>query len=415
MNLKIIIFIIALFNCITVGLFAQQVSVKSLEECIKFAMDNNLTLKSGRISIERAKDMQSSAFEFEKTMLSLSQDPTSGGGGNDNSWSIGQSFEFPTVYSARRNLLKAETDLERRRLEVSENELIREVSSVYYNLLYAKKYVNILNGQDSIYGKFRRMAAIKLELGESGRLELINAERLYNENKIELKNAESDYHNIQIELQKWLNTDLMIEPDEKSLNILTFIPVKYAASQTPFGRIYEDRLKVSEKNLSLQRQEFLPNFNFTLYNQFLISGFNPYNIQRERFDKGNFMGFEVGLGIPLFFGGQLSKTKAAKREVEIIRTEQELALLSLQKEFETRLNEYYKAKTGLDYYLKTGNKLAAEIESIAQIAYEKGEIGYMEYIQNLKAAVEIHVQYINAVNAYNQSIIVLNYLYGNQK
>ena len=60
------------------ALFGQN-TTKSLEECIQWAIDNNLTMKSGRISIERAKDLQGTAFNIDKTSFSLSQDPTSGG------------------------------------------------------------------------------------------------------------------------------------------------------------------------------------------------------------------------------------------------------------------------------------------------------------------------------------------------
>jgi cobalt-zinc-cadmium resistance protein CzcA len=395
------------------GLFAQNSSVKSLDECIQYALEHNLTLQSGRIAIEKAKDLQGSAFDVNKTNIALSQDPTSGGS-PDNSLSLSQSFDFPTVYAARHRLLKAETQLESSRLEVSVNELVKEISSVYYNLLRAKEYIRILDEQDSVYARFRQAASARLKSGESGRLEWINAERLYNENKIELQKAQHEYRNIRITLQRWLNTDLVIEPDENTLPVLTLSVAGFDASQTPFGKVYENQLNVSEKNLLLQRQAFLPEINFTLRNQLLLKGYNPYNLPRERFDKGNFMGFEVGIGIPLFFGGQRSKAKAAAREVEIIRTEQENALLAMRKEYETRLNEYYRAKTDLDYYLLTGNKLAEEIERMAQLSYEKGEIGYIEYIQNLKSAVEMQLQYVNAVNAYNQSVIILNYLQGNK-
>ena len=106
-------------------------------------MEKNLTMKSGRISIERAKDLQGTAFNIEKTGFSLSQDPTSGGS-PDNSISLSQSFDFPTVYTTRSKLLKAETNLERSNLEVTRNELVKEITGTYYQLLYAKENIKIL-------------------------------------------------------------------------------------------------------------------------------------------------------------------------------------------------------------------------------------------------------------------------------
>lgn len=84
----------------------------------------------------------------------------------------------------------------------------------------------------------------------------------------------------------------------------------------------------------------------------------------------------------------------------------------MQKQYRTFLNDYYKAKDALDYYRTAGIQQADDISRISQISYEKGEINYIEYIQNLKSAVEIQLQFANAVNDYNQAVILLNYLQG---
>jgi cobalt-zinc-cadmium resistance protein CzcA len=292
---------------------------------------------------------------------------------------------------------------------VSVNELVKEITGAYYQLLHAKENIKILQEQDRIYQQFVFLASAKFKAGETNRLEVMQAERLYNENKMEIQKAEKDFQNIQLTLQQWLNTNKGIEPQEDSLPVMAFSSPLQASdiSQTPFNRMYENRLKVSEKNLSLQRQEFLPDFNFSLRSQFLLKGFNPYSIARERFEPGNFMGFEVGISLPLFFGEQRSKTRAAQKEVEMLRAEQENALSSLQKEYQAAINTCENVKANVDYYISTGNKQAEEMARISQLAYEKGEIGYIEYIQNLKTVAEIQMQYANAVNELNQAIIRL--------
>ncbi|MDR0415239.1 MAG: TolC family protein [Prevotellaceae bacterium] len=408
--------VITIFSLI----FALQISAqevkKSLQECIDIAMQNNLTLQSGKIAVERAKALQGTAFNIDKTQLSLSQDPTSGGS-PDNSMSVSQTFDFPTVYASRHSLLKAETGVERSNLEVTRNELVRQISSIYCQLLYARENIGILQVQDSIYGKFVFLATAKFKAGETNRLEQMNAERLYSENKIALHQAEKDYQSAQLALQRWLNTDEPVNPAETTMTVMeaAYPPDDFDPSQTPVSRVFESKKAVAEKSLSLAKQEFLPSLSFTLRSQLLISGFNPYNIQRERFANGNFMGFEAGIGIPLFFGGQRAEAKAAKREVEMLKVQQEDALLSLDREFQIALNEYVKAKNTLDYYQTQGNAQAEEISRMSQLSYEKGEIGYIEYIQNLKTAAELHLQFADAVNTYNQSVITINYLQGHSK
>ena len=416
MRIKMIILAIALIAIESVSptrLFAQN-TIKSLPECIQAAMDNNLTMKSGRIAIERAKDLQGTAFNIDKTGVSLNQDFT--GGGNGNNLTFSQSFDFPTAYTSRRGLLKAETNLERSNYNVTQNELVKEISGTYYQLLYEKENIKVLQVQDSIYSKFLFLANAKLKSGETGRLEQMNAERLYSENKIELQNTEKSYQNIQILLQRWLNTDEIIEPAETQLPIMEakVLLAEFDPEQTPLGEVYENKTKVSERNLSVTKQGYLPSFNAGYQTQMLIKGWNPNDVTREKFREGNFMGVELGVSVPLFFWEQKSKTKAARRDVEMAKVQKEEVMLTMRKNYDTYRNEYAKAKNALDYYSLHGNKQAGEIIRISQISYEKGEIGYIEYIQNLKIAVEIHLQYANAINDYNQTIIMLNYLQGNK-
>ncbi|MFV0469438.1 MAG: TolC family protein [Dysgonomonas sp.] len=346
-NIRIVVLLLAILPSIS---FAQN-DVKSLQECIQLAMENNLAMKSGRISIARAKDLQGTAFNIEKTNFSLSQDPTSGGS-PDNSISLSQSFDFPTLYNSRKGLLKAETNLEHSNLAVTRNELIKEITSTYHRLLFAKENIKILQEQDSIYSKFLFLANAKLKSGETSRLEQMNAERLYNENKIEQQKAEKDYQNVQLILQRWMNTENSVEPEETSLPVLepAFSLQDFDPKQTSLGDVYANKTAINEKALSVVKQGYLPSFNFALKNQFLINGFNPYDIERQRFDKGNFMGFEVGISVPLFFGEQRAKTKAAKRDIEIAKIQQEDAMLAMRKDYQSYLNEYTKARNTLDYY-----------------------------------------------------------------
>lgn len=403
--------IVILFSFLPIYIFAQDKKM-TLQECIEYATENNLSMKSGRIQIQKSKDLQGTAFNIERTGLSLSQDMTTGGSGNN--LAISQGFDFPTVYTSRRGLLKAETDLERSNFEVSRNELIRTISSIYYELLYARENIKILKEQNLIYERFLFLASTKYKLGETSRLEEMNAERLLNENKLDLQKAEKDFQSIQLMLQRWMNMEELIEPMEQNLPVMpTSLRLsEFNAEQTPVAATYEKKKAVIQKNLRVIKQGYIPSFNFALQNQLLIKGMNPYNIQRDRFSKGNFMGFQVGVSMPLFFGEQRAKTRAAKREIEIIQIQQQETLLSLNKEYQAKLNEHKKAKSSLDYYASVGNKQAEEITRISQISYEKGEINYIEYIQNLKSAVEINLQYINAINDYNQSTITLNFMQG---
>lgn len=403
---------IGIMLCCEVPCTAQRTI--SLNDCLRMAAERNLTLRTGHIAVERAEALQGTAFDIDKTSVSLSQDPT-GGGSPDNALTFSQTFAFPTLYGAKHKLLKEETSLEQKRLEMTRNELERAVSSEYYNLLFMLERQRILTRQAEIYKRFLFLADAKLKYGETGKLEWMNARRLSKENEIALQNAGHDVETARLRLQRWLNTDETLTPAEDTLSIITMTDADisgFNAAATPLGTMLSQQRKVSESNVKVARQGFLPDISVAASTQLLIKGWNPYDVDRSRFEKGNFMGFEVGLSVPLFYGSQRARLKAAKRDVEMARTQAEEQLSELRKQYLEARNEFLKARASLDYYLKQGVHEADEIERISQEAYEKGAIGYIEYIQNLQTAVDIHNSYATAVNDFNQAAINLRYLKG---
>ena len=392
-----------------------QEKTMTLQECIDMALDNNLDMKAGTVSVGKARDLQGTAFDMEKTSVTLSQDPTSGGS-SDNGITVSQSFEFPTVYAARRKYLKAETAAVQSSLAVTRNEVIRDVSVYYYMLLHDRRAIEVLQAQDSVYGRFVSLASARYKAGEAGNLELINAERIRNENRIEMEKAEKSYRSAMLAFRQLLNTDTVVVPADVSLPVIRQEMPEASVSfeQTPLGGMYAARITASERNLSLAKQGYMPGLSIGLTGQMLIKGFNPYDIERNRFEKGNFMGFEVGMRVPLFWGSQKAKVKAAQRDVELAEISHRQAEQQIDKEYRDGLNELFRAKKVLDYYTAQGNGQGERISRLSQMSYENGEIGYVEYIQNQQTALDVQLRYANAINDYNQAIIMLNYIKGNK-
>lgn len=393
------------------SLSAKAQTTMTLNECISQAYENNLTMRYDKMAIERAKYMQGTAFDLNKTDISLSQTPTTGGG-PENALSFTQSFEFPTVYGARRSKLKAETQLEEAKHSLNSNLLEREIASTYYTLIYALEQKRLLQLQDSVYSHFLSIAEARHAAGESGTLELINARRLCEENKVAISCAEKNIENVQLQLARWMGNDKLILPTEQSLTIIGCTQgelAQFSPSETSAVAVASKESAVAEKELRLARQTFMPDISLGASAQLLIKGFNPYNIDRSRFSEGNLMGFDVGINIPLFYGAKRARVKAAKKSMEQKRLLLEQEIKNASTDFSIAKNEYLQAKQKLDYYRNHGNNDAAETYRLAQLSYEKGDIPYTEYIQNLQAALSLQMAYAEAVNQYNQAIINLKF------
>lgn len=405
---------------LTTALLAQcgammraQNAICSLDSCLKVALDSNLTVRASAIEALKAKDMESTYLEFDPTEITLAQDPTSGGS-PDNSLSVTQSFSMPSVYRSRHKQLKAQTSVARARTQLSRNELAMQVTSAYYTLLRQRATCRVLQRQDSIFGNFLRIATAKHSNGEASALERMNAEREQRENDLDLANALNDYDQAHSQLQMLLNTSRTIVPQEQEL-----LPIgqdkafgAFDASATMADSVNALEVKASELELSCTKKGYLPSVSLSLRGQLLMKWFNPYNVDRERFEKGNFMGFELGVSVPLSFGAIRGKVRAAQRDVEAAKLSREQQAASMLNAHKQLLNEYAKAKQAVDYYTATGLPQAAEMERLSQLSYSNGEIDYTELTQNLKSANGVRLSAIEAIDRYNQVVIKLNYING---
>lgn len=391
----------------------SQTRKVSLQECINMALEKNPQMQVANKSVERAKALQGTAWEIDKTELSLSQDPTSGGS-PDNALSLSQSIEFPTYYIARHKQLKAATQAERSKAAVVRLSLENDVKAAYYQAVYQAEKLRVLESQDSLLAQYRTLAEKRYKAGETRQLELLSAERLQRENKMEVLAAHNELETVQLLLSRLVGSVETVEPKEDSLLPLDWKQASYNYSQTPDGQYSADRLKVSEQAVRVAKNGFAPSLSLSLRNQLVISSWNPYDQDRSRFDGGNFMGFEVGVGIPLFYGATRAKVKAARKEREMIALEIKEQEQLRQQEYLSALSRMNAAYVRYTYYNEEGRERSDKMAEQGLLEYSQGEISYLEYMNVLQESIDLRLKRASALNDYNQCVLVMEKLCGRQ-
>lgn len=391
----------------------SQTRKVSLQECINMALEKNPQMQVANKSVERAKALQGTAWEIDKTELSLSQDPTSGGS-PDNALSLSQSIEFPTYYIARHKQLKAETQAERSKAALVRLSLVNDVKAAYYQAVYQAERLRVLESLDSLLAQYRTLAEKRYKAGETRQLELLSAERLQRENKMEVLAAHNELETAQLLLSRLVGSVEAVEPKEDSLLPLDWKQASYNYSQTPDGQYSADRLKVSEQAVRVAKNGFAPSLSLSLRNQLVISSWNPYDQDRSRFDGGNFMGFEVGVGIPLFYGATRAKVKAARKEREMIALEIKEQEQLRQQEYLSALSRMNAAYVRYTYYNEEGRERSDKMAEQGLLEYSQGEISYLEYMNVLQESIDLRLKRASALNDYNQCVLVMEKLCGRQ-
>lgn len=395
---------------LSMGLMAHaQMKKLNLQQCLEMAMQQNYEVMKAQKSVEKAKALQGSAWDLDKTGVSLSQDPSSGGN-TDNAITVSQDIDFPTVYIAQHRQLKAETQLENSLMNVTKQSVASDVRSAYYQLVYEMERLHILTRQDSILSHYKFMAQEKYKAGETRQLDLMAAERMHRENKLEMTNVMSDIETAQLKLSELLNSDVPVTPSDQELKPLDFVQKAFNYPQSSLGQAAQDRINVADKAVSVAKSGYAPSLSVALRSQLVISSWNPYHVDRSRFKEGNFFGFEVGVGVPLFYGATKAKVKAAKKDREIAELEMKQEQQTLQREYMAALSRCNASFNRLTYYQEEGVEKDKELERLSHMEYENGEISYMEYVESLKNCIEFHMNKAAAINEYNQNVIALEKL-----
>lgn len=404
MNLNKPLFL-AIAALVSSTVWAQQ--RLTLEQCIAMAQENSYAMRLADAEVGRAETLRGTAWEMDRTSVTLSQDPTSGGS-PDNSLTLSQTFDFPTVYTARRRTLKAGVEVARSQRNLSRKQLTADITNAYNNMVYAMERKRILTSQDSILRDYLRIATIRYEAGEARQLERLTASRMLSENAMEIENVDAEYAALCHTMRQLLNTDADIQPATSELTPVAYdaaAELNYDASSE--GDYWQKQVERADKAVSEAKSGYLPNLSLGLRTQLVLKGWNPYGVERNLFEKGNFMGFEVGLGLPLFFGSTRAKVKAARQERDIATLAAMQQRQRRQSEFDIQKASLLAAKKRMDYYRTNGLAEAGEMKRIAKVSYENGDITYVEYTQSLLDAVATQLKYAEAINSYNQAATAL--------
>ena len=157
----VLLFVVGLTGMPSLAKAQNVKQVNSLEEAISIGLANNGNVLVAKTKIALEKQGYESAFNPGKTGLGF-QLGQYNSFENDFSFSIGQNFEFPTVYANQKKLAGERTKGSQQFLTATENDLKRNIRQVWYQLAYLEAKQKLLHYQDSIYARFCAYSYLKV-------------------------------------------------------------------------------------------------------------------------------------------------------------------------------------------------------------------------------------------------------------
>ena len=402
--------------------FAQQKDTilerLTVEQAVSLALKNNLNVRAGTYELDLQEALRKTATaDIGKTNVQWT-----GGQYNsinfDNSFTVTQSLPFPLLWQRQAAWLQAQVRGSELRLTVTQNELASQVRSVYEQLVLVQAKQRLLLEQDSIVSQFSKAAQLRYRTGEGTLLEQASAESQLQEIKLLLAQNEADVRIQQMQLQTLLNHPQPVTTTQHTLEkrVLTVSLTDTAVlAQNPALRYWQQQTAVSQRLTQVEKARLLPDFTLGYLNQSLV-GTQIIDGQERFFSSGKrFQAAQVGVAVPLWLRPQRNRISAAKINEKVVATQASLYQAKLKQQWQQAVQEHGKYQNSLAYYGQTALPTARLILENARKAYRAGEIGYLEYSQGLNRALNIRNQYLDTLHRFNQTVIQLEFLSGQQQ
>jgi cobalt-zinc-cadmium resistance protein CzcA len=232
--------------------------------------------------------------------------------------------------------------------------------------------------------------------------------------KNQLAQNESGRRIYQSQLQALLNNKSQVPIESGPLiKLEANFPVDTGVlAQSPHLLYAKQQIDVNSKARKVEMSKVLPDFTIGYFNQTLI-GYQNINGSDQYFNASKrFTGFQVGVSLPIWIVPQISKVKAAEFNKKIAESNFEQYQVALQSQYQQYFQEYLQNKTTVDFYEKNVLPNAELMISHATKSFKSGDIGYVEYLQNIKNGLSIKTAHLANVNQYNQSVLKLESLTG---
>jgi cobalt-zinc-cadmium resistance protein CzcA len=383
-----------------------------LEQVLRLAHEHNERLRRDRLAVDLQGTLKRTAVDLPKTGFNFAHGELNSPL-PDNRIGITQSFSFPGAWTAQRRLLAGQQALSEKQRVAGQREVELQIRQTYGRLAYLHELGILLQRQDSLYAAFEKAAEAKVRTGESGLLELTTAQtqRLELLDRLSQHGADTKATLSQLNalIQAPEPLDLIPEPLEAALPVdLSFLP----PADHPLLAPYEQEVTLAERAQALEKKRLLPDFSLGYFNQSL-SGSYVLNGQESTFGRSNrFQGVEAGIALPLWFGPQSARIKAAGIRREMALAEWRNEQKRLQGEWQAAVTHHQRLRNSLALYRDKVQPNARLSVAQADKAYRGGEAGYLQYLQATDAGLRVQQHYLQLLLDYQLHVYQLNYLSG---
>ena len=374
----------------------QKVSLNSL---IDEALKNNPQIQAAKFRYEAAKSrvkllrtLEDPKFEYEYDKITADMDAVMRGKtGPMRTFSISQEFPFPTKLFLRKASAQKEADSYEQEYKETVHKVMKDVKEAYFQLFLNNKKIQITNENLDLLNQFIDIVNKKYSLNKASQQDSLKAQVEYSKLSNQLVLLEQEMKISQSMLTSLLNRasdaeiGIIEEASNKTLVLDEETIIKLAKDSRAELQSFKDIVRKSEIDLSLAKQEYLPDFMV------------KYKREERNGGAGSWAG-TVGVTIPLWFWEkQDSFVKEAKANAGVVKADYQATENLVLLEVRSSYAKFEAAKKLVAIY-ETGvlPQALAALET-ARIGYQAGKINFLDLLDTQRALKEFQIEYFESL------------------
>ncbi|MDO6596640.1 TolC family protein [Oceanihabitans sp. 2_MG-2023] len=406
--------------------FAQEASTNitskiwSLEDCIDYAIENNITIKDATLdkSIAEVDYKKAKSSRLPNLFGSASQNFSSGNTidpitsnyvtdqinstnvGINSSVTLFQGNQITNQIQQNKLFLEQSIFEE----EVEKNNIVLNILEVYLQTLYSKENIAIAENNVTASLKEEQRAKARLDAGTIALSDYTEAQSQAATNKYNVIAAKNEYQQYIIALKQLLELspleDMQIETIDDNMDLVNLELDKMKVYNNAISFLPEIQssilnVKANEKELDIAKGAFLPTLSLT---GSIGSGYTSINDNTfsDQFDVNFNQKLGLSLSIPIFNRNQ---TKAAVKTATLNIEKAELQKQSTEKEVYKKVETAFQNAVSAQEQViaSEASKFAAEKSyELAQKKYELGALSTTDLVISQNTFTNAQQNYLQA-------------------
>lgn len=407
---KILLTILCFIFLTQVAGYSEVVHI-SLDEAVSLAIDKNLDIKSKRKKAEELKQdikianaLKNPQFQSNFLVGRVTR-------GNSSQFGLALPVEV-AKRGIRKKIAQINLQIAENEIRASEHELKIRVMRAYFNILYMKSVVKILQEREKMFRSIKSIADNHEQYELHTSIDILQNDMKYKKQLVLLNKAKANLLGAQFALNDVMNIDgskVMYDTIEaslfsKDLAILNInIPQYQVIEDTAMQ--YSYALSIAEQNIEKRSAEVTQAKRKRIPDVTVAGGYAYQTAHQTRGAAlpGAFVG--AGFDIPILYSytPDVKKAKIVLNRAEIDKASFENHLKFALKE---DYNDFKYAKENIEHY-KVILQESMEVLDNYKKRYEKGQVMLLNLLQVETAHQENVREYINAVQVFYDAYLNL--------